>query len=203
MKRKMISAIVIVCLLLCIGWIYNRFFAYAMHYNLGNMQYRRYSYMSAEEQYEKALMEHIPKGKECCVRINMALVMIETLSTDYAQPDQVENSIMVLESARDQLLADNCATEEGSGHSKEAEQLKKEIEDILEELYKHQENNGGDGSQEEMTEEQSKEMDAKEQSIRDEIAQMQEKAYQDRETDRQFMQDHDYETIFGYDGDIW
>lgn len=204
MKRKLIAAISILCLLLCFGWIYNRFFAYAVHYNLGNMYYRNYSFVSAREQYEKALDENIPEGKECRIRINLALIMAESLGGDYAQPDQVNDSIAVLEGARDQLLADNCATEEGTGHSEVAEQLKEEIEKILEELYKQQEGGEGedpkDGSSQE---EETEEMEAKEQSIREELAQMQEKAYQDRESDKQFMKEYDYETIFDYEGDIW
>ena len=204
MKRKLIAAMFIVCLLLGFSWIYNCFFAYAMHYNLGNMYYRNYSFVSAKEQYEKALDEKIPKGKECRIRVNLALIMAESLGGDYAEPDQVEDSIMVLEGAKDQLLEDNCATEEGTGHSETAEQLKEEIDKILEELYKQREGNEGenpkDGSEQDT---QSEEMDVKEKSIREELAQMQEKAFQDRESDRQFMKEYDYETIFEYDGDIW
>ncbi len=204
MKRKIIAAIAIVCLLLCCGWIYNRFFAYAVHYNLGNMYYRNYSYISAQEHYEKALEKNVPEGKECRIRINLALAMLVWLDADYAQPDQVENSIMILEGAKNQLLADNCATEEGTGHNAEAEQLKKEIDEILEQLYEQQESGEGDDPESDTPEkEQGDEMDAKEQSIREELAQMQEKAFQDRETDRQFMMEYDYETIFDYDGDIW
>ncbi len=204
MKRKLIATIAILCLLLCFGWIYNRFFAYVWHYNLGNMHYRNYSYVSATEQYEKALEKNIPEEKECRIRINLALIMAESLGGDYAQPHQVEDSIAVLEGARDQLLADHCATEEGTGHSETAEQLKEEIEKILEELYDKRESSEGENPEDGSSEgQQSEEMDAKEQGIREEIRQMQEKAYQDRESDRQFMKEYDYEVIFGYDGDIW
>jgi len=204
MKRRVIATVSVVCLLLCLGWIYNRFFAYAVHYNLGNMYYRNYSFVSATEQYEKALDKNVPEGKECRIRVNLALIMAESLGGDYAEPDQVADSIQILEGAKDVLLADNCATEEDTGHSEAAEQLKEEIEKILEELYEQQEGSAGGVSEEGSTkEEQSEEMDAKEQSIREELAKMQEKAYQDRESDRQFMKEYDYEIIFDYDGDIW
>lgn len=204
MKRRIIAAIAIVCILLGCVWIYNRYYAYVIHYNLGNMYDREYSYASAIKQYEKALEKNIPEGKECRIRINLALAMMDTLGTDFARPDQVDNSIMILKGAKNQLLADNCATEEETGHSAEAEQLKKEIDAILEQLYEKKGSGEGDEQDPDPQEEpDTEEMDAKEQSIREELAKMQEKAYQDREADRQFMQEYDYETIFDYEGDIW
>lgn len=117
----------------------------------------------------------------------------------------VDNSIMVLEEARWELLAQDCATDAGTGHSKEAEQLKEEIDKMLKQLYQQQENSGGgDGSESgEQGKEKPEELDAKEQSVREEISKMQEKAYQEREAERQFMQEIDLETVFDYEGDIW
>lgn len=204
MKRKLIAAIAIVCLLLVSVWMYDRYFAYVVHYNLGNMHYREYDCPLMLEQYEKALEKNVPEGKECRIRVNYALALIKTLDSEYAQPNQVDNSIMILEEAREKLLADNCATEEGRGHSAEAEQLKKEIDEILEQLYEQQKNGeGGNQDSDPDEEKKTEEMDVKEKNIREELAKMQEKAYQDRESDRQFMKEYDYETIFDYEGDIW
>lgn len=204
MKRKLIATVAIVCLLLCSVWTYNRFLAYAWHYNIANMYCKPYTYDKALEHYQKALEKKIPEGKECRIRVNLALTMTKVLGPDYAEPDQIDSSIKILEGAKNYLLADNCATEEGTGHSEVAEQLKEEIEKILEELYKQQGGGEGEdpegGSPEDVDPE---EMDVKEQNIREQLTQMQEKANLDRESDRQFMKEYDYETIFNYEGDIW
>ena len=204
MRRKIIAAVLIVGILLGAVGIYSRCFAYIIHYNMGNTNYRQYSYDKAIRQYEKALAQRVPEGKECPIRINLALAMLGTLGADFMEPGQVNDSILVLEEAREQLLTDNCATEKETGHSPEAEQLKKEIDAILEQLYEKKEENGGEGDEPSEPEEtKPAETDAKEQSVREELAKMQEKAYQDRETDRQFMKEYDLETIFEYEGDIW
>lgn len=203
MRRKWIAAILIVCLLLgCFG-IYNRYLAYAVYYNMGNMSYKQYSFDKAMRQYQQALDKKVPKGKECRIRINLALAMIETLDIDYAAPDEVYNSIAILEDAREWLLGAECATEDGTGHSAEAEQLKKEIDEILEQLYEESESSEGEKQDSEPQETDTQEVDAKEQSVREEIAKMQEKAFQDRESERQFMQEFDLETVFEYEGNIW
>lgn len=205
MRRKWIAAILIVCLLLGCSGIYNRYLAFTVYYNLGNRSYKQYSFDKAGRQYQQALDKRVPKGKECRIRINLALAMIETLSIDYAAPDEVYNSIAILEDAREWLLGADCATEEGTGHSAEAEQLKTEIDEMLEQLYEQQESSGGgdDSDSQQQSEEETEEMEAKEQSVREEISKMQEKAFQDREAERQFMQEFDLETVFEYEGNIW
>ena len=205
MKRKIIAAALIAAILFCCVGIAGKHFAYIVHYNNGNRYYRQYSYGRAIEQYEKALEQVIPEGKECRIRINLALAMLGLLGPDYAQPEQIENSIMVLEEARWELLAQDCATDAGTGHSEEAEQLKEEIDKMLKQLYQQQEGSGGEdpSDSEEQGKEEPEELDAKEQSVREEISKMQEKAYQEREAERQFMQEIDLETVFDYEGDIW
>lgn len=205
MKRKIIAAALIAAILFCCVGIASKHFAYIVHYNNGNRYYRQYSYGRAIDQYEKALEQVIPEGKECRIRINLALAMLELLSPDYAQPEQIDNSIMILEEARGELLAQECATEAGTGHSAEAEQLKKEIDEMLEQLYEQQESSGrgDDSDSQQQSEEETEEMEAKEQSVREEISKMQEKAFQDREAERQFMQEFDLETVFEYEGNIW
>ena len=135
MKRKIIAAVLIAGILLACFGIVSKHFAYIVHYNNGNRYYRQYSYGKAIEQYGKALEQVIPEGKECRIRINLALAMLGLLGPDYAQPEQIENSIMVLEEARWELLAQDCATDAGTGHSEEAEQLKEEIDKMLKQLY--------------------------------------------------------------------
>ena len=205
MKRKITAAALIAGILFaCIG-ISCKYFSYIIHYNNGNRYYRQYSYGRAIEQYEKALEQVIPEGKECGIRINLALAMLGLLGPDYAQPEQIDNSIMVLEEARWELLAQDCATDAGTGHSEEAEQLKEEIDEILKELYQQQgSSEGGDSpNSQQQSEKEPEEMEAKEQSVREQLSKMQEKSYQEREAERQFMQEFDMETIFDYEGDIW
>jgi len=203
-KRKFVAAICIVSLLVGCVCIYNRYFAYIAEYNMGNSDYRNDSYNGAIAWYNKALERNLPEEKECSIRINKALAYVGLLGEGYDSPDRIADSVSLLEIARDTLLTDNCATEEGTGHSEKAEQLKEEIERMLEELQKKQ-GSGGEGEEEQADPEEgdTEEAGAKEQNIRQEIERMQENAYQDRQEEEQFMQEFDMEINFDYEGDIW
>lgn len=203
MKRKLVAAIFILCLLVGGVAVFNRCFSYVVNYNVGNAYFKKEFYATAKTYYEEALQKDVPEGKECSIRINLALAMLSDLGDDYAQTDNIEASIEILENAKDVLLEDDCATEDGSGHSETAEQLREEIQKAIENLKNRQESKEEKGESYEPKEENSKEEDIREQSIRQEIERMQEGANRDRQEEVQFMQEFDYEINFDYDGDIW
>lgn len=131
--------------------------AYVMNYNLGNANYKNKDYSKAQIYYEKCLEFELPKQKECSVRINLTMTKImqidfNTVDTGYEafkNDEEVDKEALIkkIDGVIDQLKADreiltekNCAgAEDDKGHSKEAETLKKDIDDKIEELEKMKE----------------------------------------------------------------
>ncbi|SEQ08946.1 MULTISPECIES: tetratricopeptide repeat protein [Butyrivibrio] len=131
--------------------------AYVMNYNLGNANYKNKDYSKAQIYYEKCLEFELPKQKECSIRINLTMTKImqidfNTVDTGYEafkNDEEVDKEALIkkIDGVIDQLKADreiltekNCAgAEDDNGHSKEAETLKKDIDDKIEELEKMKE----------------------------------------------------------------
>ncbi|MBO4747462.1 MAG: hypothetical protein J5607_05340 [Clostridiales bacterium] len=107
---------------------------YIVYYNNGNVMYQRMDYEAALEYYEKALDNNPPEGKECAIRINMALTKLKFLPEDYTNPEKIDDSIELLEDCLDILSEDDCANEYGDGHNNRAQRLYDEIKDILDHI---------------------------------------------------------------------
>lgn len=112
---------------------------YIVYYNNGNVMYKRMDYEAAEDYYIQALEHNPPEGKECSVRINLALTKLEFLGDDFMLPQNIDKSIELLEECLDILSEDDCANDEGNGHNNRAQRLYNEIKDLLEELKKEKE----------------------------------------------------------------
>lgn len=117
----------------------NCFETYIAYYNQGNICYREEKYGEAIDNYEEALKKKPDEDDECSIRINLALAMIYNMGEDYAEPDNIEQSIKTLEEARDVLLEKDCARDDGQGHSETAQKLKEEIDDLIEKLKEEKE----------------------------------------------------------------
>jgi len=206
MKRKLIAVgFVLFIILICFI-----FFRYIFIYNKGNKLYERFDYEGAIEQYQDALDAHPPHfifKKECSVRVNLALAMIYNMGPDYAAPENVENSINTLMEARDILLEDDCATNEGDGHSEPAQQLKEEIDDLIEQLQQSQEpqdpnepddnsDDGGSGSTPPVDPEV-------EQQIQEELQEIQNLSHDEREEYEQLQESLDSDVNYDFDLKIW
>lgn len=183
---------------------------YVAYYNQGNIEYQKGEYLNAIEAYEKALELDPPEQKECAIRINLALAMLATIDATYQDTLYLEDVLNVLYSARDVLLEDGCATENGDGHSAEAEQLKKEIEEIIKELEKQQpeqsdkENSDDEQSskeEEQNSTEESSKKDAFEEDVKKKMIEKREKANQERQEGLDYYNTDDYN--FDLDGMIW
>lgn len=190
--------------------IFNWTEKYVAYYNQGNIEYQKGEYLNAIEAYEKALELDPPEKKECSIRINLALAMVATIGDLYKDPTYAEDVLTILYSARDVLLEDGCATEAGDGHSAEAEQLKKEIEEMIKELEKQQpeqsekENSDDEKSEEEEQQnstEESSEEDAFEKQVKEKMKEQRAKASQQRQEGMEFYNTDDYN--FELDGMIW
>ena len=117
---------------------------YIIWYNIGNYHFENGEYEEAEEAYIKAIECGIPYERECPVRVNLALSMLYQLTDEEwdefyfctgprdlnALSRKVEKTLL---EARDILMADGCAGEDDEpGHDKQAQKLKDEIDELLE-----------------------------------------------------------------------
>ncbi len=199
MKRKLLAIIYILLLAFCCYTVLD----YIFYYNNGNSHYRKRDYTAAIESYEKALEANPPEQKECSIRINMALAIIYNIDSDYAKPDKIEDTIETLKQARDVLLEEDCATQKGDGHSETAEQLKDEIDAIIEDLENRSQQMGTDTETPEESVEPKQEDLEKEQSIKEELMENQSESYLERQEDLQFYEEFDMEMNFDFDAHIW
>lgn len=109
---------------------------YISHYNQGNNYFQLGYYDLAEDEYEKALDFNPPEDMDCQIRINLALAMTTPIDKDQVNPDNLEDTLEILHDAQDILCENGCASmdEDDEGHSKDAQQLKEDIDEFIKEL---------------------------------------------------------------------
>lgn len=178
----------------------NWFESYIAPYNKANQHYQKGEYEAAMESYNQALEMEMPEEKECSVRINLALAMIYNMGEEYAAPENIETSIETLKEAREILLEEGCAGEEEDGHSDEAQKLKEEIDDLIEQLEQQQQQQqqptSGEGEPEEQQEnpEEQEEQEAREEEIKDYLQQTQQEAIEEREAAMEEYEEYNWDT---------
>lgn len=158
---------------------------YVAPYNKGNVHYQRGEYELAIEQYEKALLKNPPHKKECKIRINLALAKLALIDPDNITPANVNDIIAQLEEARDILLEDGCAKEDGLGHNNDAQILKEEIDQIIE-MLKHPQggsssDNQDDQQQDNQQQNQDEEQQQKQDEVKDKLQEIQEQSVKERQ----------------------
>ena len=123
--------------------------SYLPFYNLGNVAYKRGDYNSAIGYYSQALNLYPVGSKDCKIRINLALSYC--YSIDYYNlnsQEKIDTAIFTLYKARDILLANGCAKDgEEVGHNADAQQLKEDIDKMIEMLKELKEQDGSSGDQ--------------------------------------------------------
>ena len=119
--------------------------SYLPYYNLGNVAYENGDYASAVGYYNEALSLFPYGEKECDIRINLALAMCYGIDwQNMDSKEDIDTALVVLYKARNVLLVNNWATEDGEGHrDDDAQQLKEDIDAMIEKLKNQQ----GDQSQ--------------------------------------------------------
>ena len=118
---------------------------YVPYYNLGNASFKNEDYIAAVSYYVEALKTNPPEDKECLIRINLALAMCYTIDfEDLDTQEKKDDAIAILQSARAILLEKGFATDDGNGKSADAQQLKDDIEKMLEELTDNSQGSGDD-----------------------------------------------------------
>lgn len=189
---------------------------YVVWYNIGNYHYHCGNFEEAESDYYRAIECGIPYEKECPVKVNLALAMIEQITDEeweaFLESDSDEmspearNVEKILMTARSILIEDGCAHEDDEdGHYEDAQTLKDEIDELLQDdeddeddsdddQDEDQDDNddqnnddGGDGDQDHSS---------REDEIMDHIQDQKEESQQERAEEQQF-----YENYYGFGGD--
>ena len=200
---------------------------YIVHFNNGNIRYQLYDYENAIDEYEKALSLDPPEGKECPIRVNIALSKLATMAQDWLAEEHIEDSIEILEECLEVLSEDDCANEDGDGHDEQAQTLYDEILKMLEQAQQEQQQqeqskqeseqqqqssttDGGDGSQSDSTmdasqsqsEEESR--NQRESSIEDKMQSQMTQAGNNRQEEQKSNQENQDGWNYNYDDEaIW
>lgn len=185
--------------------IFNWSEPYIAHYNQGNIYYQNFSYEDAILSYREALGANPPEEKECDIRINLALAMLGTMEEEYEAPENVETSLEILLGAKEVLLEEDCATENGDGHNETAEQLKEEIEAMIAKLKEQSEmeqEEKGDEDEGKDEEQRTKE-DEFEEDVKKTLQERQSEANQERSEALEYYEELEKDYNFDSDGYIW
>ncbi len=179
--------------------------SYIYHYNQGNLFYKNGKYKEAINEYYKALEKYIPKGKECSIRINLALAKIATIEDINSEEDRQKN-IDTLLSARNVLCEKGCAnSNDNNGHSEEAEKLKQDIDKLLEKLQNPDKNEEEKEENKQQQEEEKKEKKDENDKKKEELKKRQKEAIQERQ--KEIEEDENLWKNTGvdsyYDGKKW
>ncbi len=164
---------------------------YLPYYNAGNAYYMLEDYDSAIACYEDALDSHPTEKKECDIRVNLALAMLHKIDFDHIDTEkQKASAIRTLQAARNVLVENGCADPYGTeGHDPEAEQLKQDIDKMLEQLGAEPQPPNSDDEQENQDksnqEEEQKKKSRREQQLEKELN----KQKQENMKERQETQD--------------
>ena len=182
---------------------------YIVWYNLGNYYFEEGDYKEAEDCYYRAIECGIPYEKECEVKINLALAMINQLSdeewdsfldaeTSAEMDAQARNVEKTLITARTILIEDGCAHEDDEdGHNEQAQILKDEIDELLnkddEEEEDEEENEDQDDQEDQENNDDGGEGDdpsSREEQVMNHLQDQKEEAQEERAEDQQFFENY-------------
>lgn len=182
---------------------------YIVWYNLGNYYFEEGDYKEAEDCYYRAIECGIPYEKECEVKINLALAMINQLSdeewdsfldaeTSAEMDAQARNVEKTLITARTILIEDGCAHEDDEdGHNEQAQILKDEIDELLnkddEEEEDEDENEDQDDQEDQENNDDGGEGDdpsSREEQVMNHLQDQKEEAQEERAEDQQFFENY-------------
>ncbi|MBP3324977.1 MAG: tetratricopeptide repeat protein [Coprococcus sp.] len=176
---------------------------YIAHYNQGNHYFREGDYENAIEEYKKALDKNPPHNKECLIRINLALAMVTPIKPDEITESNLEETIDILEEAKNVLTLHGCANKDDhNGHNEDAQRLKDEI-DAFEEMLKKQINSDDnqDNKDNKEDDKDNKDTEDKEEKKK-QLEELEEQGTKERN-----QSINEYQNYFGdyyyYDGPTW
>ena len=171
--------------------------SYIPYYNLGNAYYKEGDYNSAVGYYTQALTMYPPEDKECQIRINLALALCNTIDFySLDSQEKIDTALFILYKARDVLLEKGCASDDGQGHNAEAQQLKEDIDAMIEKLKNPDQGSGSDQPQENQdnqddsdgSSKNDKGSNDKEKRIQNELEENKKNALEDRKEQQEDME---------------
>lgn len=165
---------------------------YITNYNLGNYYYHEKDYGKAIKYYSKAL-ELAPKDKEkdCNIRINLVLSNLNTMDFEKIEKSEDKSeAIKELKALREILTENGCACPErdkATGHSEDAEKLKKDIDDELDKLQddSNQDQDQNQQSSENQEQEENKENDSSDKQLENKLTQQKSENNKKRQQEQQ------------------
>jgi len=176
--------------------------SYVSYYNQGNLLYQQNRNYEALASYQIALDKNPPEGKECSICINTALTYLQIIEELYANEKYTDMNLRMLYSARNVLMHKGCAGENGEGHSKEAEQLKEEIDRMIAELEERLPEEKMQVDTSGTSEEKSAE-DTFEEEVKNKIRQKQSEANRERQAGMELSEEFSEGTSYDMDERIW
>ena len=141
---------------------------YVPFYNTGNTDFQNGQYEKAAGNFMQALEENAPHDdeairehteNECRIRINLSLSLLNQIDFKHLHlndREAVDSAIEQLLVAREVLTANECAHfDDPGGHNGDAEQLKKEIDEVLKRLNYQPPPEGGGGGEDRQQQQQA------------------------------------------------
>lgn len=151
--------------------------SYIVYYNHGNLLYKTNNYDDAILKYEESLKRNPPNGRVCDIRINLSLSLVKKLSL----VDDNEK-IEILNDAKENLYKDKCANEnDDNGRSEEAENLEKEIDELIRNLNNASDDFSSDDKEENDNDNEISSDEKKEEQLKDSQREANKKRQEDLE----------------------
>lgn len=182
-------------------------------YHMGNISYMQEDYDAAVSWYQRSLGKNPPaEEKECAVRINLALALLHKIDYEHLDTENaVRTAVSQLKTARSVLTEHGCADPDGTdGHSEQAEQLKKEIDELLKKLQNEseqqedQQQDSQDTQDKEKEQEDDRQESGREKQIREELEEQRKQSAQERADKQQEKGMAEDGSGFGeFDGKTW
>ena len=178
--------------------------SYVPYYNLGEAAYKRADYNAAITYFKNALEMEPSKDRDCATRINLALSYCESIDfKSIDSQEKIDTALFILYKARDVLLENGCAAEDpADSHDKDAQQLKEDIDKMIE-MLQNPDSYTPPPQQEEQQQQTEPEEDEsgsggkgssdKEKKIQDQIEQNKKDSMEDRKDQQSGMENYGYE----------
>ena len=185
----------------------NLYQEYVAHYNAGNVAYSEGNFKEAIDSFRKALTLDHPEEKDCDIRVNLVLASINQyegmLGKKNFPADEFRQTLL---EGRDILLADGCATDNNDGHDKDAQQLKNDIDKLLEMMNQSggggsDDGSSGGGSDDGQSGNDGQDNSDVEDDLEEKLKDFEQESANERENSGQ--NDENEKNGYGNGGDIW
>lgn len=166
-----------------------------VYYNIANAKYQTGDYDGAIEEYKKALKLFPTKHEDCDIRINLVLAMLKKIDV---KNDKKEDILSVLYESLDILCEKGCANiNDDNGHNKDAETLKEEILEFIDQLNKN-----GDSENDDDDKNKDENFNDKQNSnVEEQLKQIEKKSVEERKYKLNFSKE--FNNYSYYDGKKW